>query len=52
MKKLENKKYHLHSYYGSDKSTSTPVRIILSKSGQPELKERKKKKGMYALGSN
>jgi len=52
MTKVNAKSYHLYAYYGSDKSASTPIRIVLSKSGQPELKEQKARKGLYALGSN
>jgi hypothetical protein len=51
MKKIQNKSY-LQTYYGSDQAAPRPVRIVLNKSGPPEAKERKSRKGLYALGSN
>ncbi len=51
MKKTKTESY-LQSYYGSDQTASCPVRVVLHKTEQPALKEQKKKKGLYALGSN
>ena len=51
MEKTKNKSY-LQTYYGSDQTVPCPVRVVLSKGEQPVLKERKKTKGLYALGSN
>jgi hypothetical protein len=51
MKKIKTKSY-LQSYYGSAQTASCAVRVVLNKTEQPQLKEQKKKKGMYALGSN
>jgi hypothetical protein len=51
MKKTKTESY-LQTYYSSDQAASNPVRVILNKAKQPALKEQKKRKGLYALGSN
>ncbi|XCN71373.1 MAG: hypothetical protein Q3M24_13745 [Candidatus Electrothrix aestuarii] len=52
MKKTKTESY-LQAYYGSDQASPCAVRVILNKSGRPALKEQqKKRKGLYALGSN
>jgi hypothetical protein len=52
MKKIKTKNY-LQAYYGSDQTTSCPVRVVLNKVEEPPaLKEQHKRKGLYALGSN
>jgi len=50
MKKIKTKSY-LQAYYGSDQTASC-LRVVLNKTEQPALKGQKKKKGLYALGSN
>ncbi|WP_339138412.1 MAG: hypothetical protein WGN25_09055 [Candidatus Electrothrix sp. GW3-4] len=51
MKETESKKY-LKSYYDSNQAISCSVRVVLNKTERPALKEQKKRKGLYALGSN
>ncbi|CAK8719453.1 hypothetical protein GMJAKD_08730 [Candidatus Electrothrix aarhusensis] len=52
MKKTKTESY-LQAYYGSDLAASYSVRVVLNKvEGPPALKEQKKRKGLYALGSN
>ncbi|MCI5126481.1 MAG: hypothetical protein D3925_18885 [Candidatus Electrothrix sp. AR5] len=51
MKKTKTENY-LKDYYGSNQTTSCSVRVVLDKAERPALKEQKKRKGLYALGSN
>ena len=51
MEKRKNKSY-LQTYYGANQAASCPMRIVLNKIERPALKGQKKKKGLYALGSN
>lgn len=51
MKKIKNTSY-LKSYYDSTQAPPCSVRIVLNKIERPVIKEEKKKKGLYALGSN
>lgn len=51
MKKIKTESY-LKDYYGSNQAASCSVRVVLNKIEQPALKEQKKRKGLYALGSN
>ncbi len=51
MKKTKTESY-LQAYYGSDQTASYPVRVVLNKTEQSTLKGQKRKKGLYALGSN
>ena len=51
MEKTKNKNY-LKDYYGVHQAASRSVRVVLNKAERPALKEQKKKKGLYALGSN
>ena len=43
----------LHDYYGAAQTAPCPVRVVLSKTAdRSALKAQKRKKGIYALGSN
>lgn len=52
MRKTKSKSY-LQTYYGSEQAAVCPARVVLCKtSDRPALKEKKNRKGLYALGSN
>ena len=51
MEKTKTKNY-LKDYYGVHQAASCSVRVVLCKGERPALKEEKKNKGLYALGSN